>query len=289
MNAENHNININNYKNNDTVCYSYILLKGTVLTSYTSACNKKDQKVLRFKNGSQNVCSQFHKNKFKCLVDLKIGENRINISYCCYKTELTINFKPRKTEYCVVPVYIVCNNHEGDFQAPENEDNSIQSACERIYIGARLIQSLIAEKFYEKGLLRKTFQLESDLYPTEPKCRIFYSKLDFEKARKMSQGDLWDFFGRELMVSELKNENFKYLAFISCTKYRGEKFGPHVKTHDDIIGLTEAHVALGGGGLAIFGTACLYTWPKKLENVAQSFLNEDLVDKTRFMDDSCYR
>ncbi|GLV32490.1 uncharacterized protein CBL_00800 [Carabus blaptoides fortunei] len=59
--------------------------------------------------------------------------------------------------------------------------------------------------------------------------------------------------------------------------------------HDDIVGLTEAHAALGGGGLAIFGSACLHTWPRKLEDVSKCFQNETLVDKNQFMDDSCYR
>ena len=28
--------------------------------------------------------------------------------------------------------------------------------------------------------------------------------------------------------------------------------------------LTRGHIALGGGGLALFGTGCLWTWPTSL-------------------------
>lgn len=286
--SANHTVSINNYTNNETVTYSCILLKGTLLTSYSSTCNKlKNSLIIR--NSDRFFTVQLYFNKFKSLIELKLGENKILLSYCCHKIEFIINFKPRKTHFCVVPLYIICKNHEGYFQAPENEENSPENACKRISVGLKLIQSLIAEKFYENGFLRKTFQLENDLNPLEPNCRIFESNLDYKIARCMTQNDLWTYFGKEILESNLKSDSFKYIGFISCTNYRGDKFGTNIKNYSDILGITEAFVALGGGGLALFGSACLYTWAENLGNVFEYFLNDDSIDKTQFMDDSCYR
>lgn len=48
-------------------------------------------------------------------------------------------------------------------------------------------------------------------------------------------------------------------------------------------------MALGGGGLALFGTACLYTWPEDISQLVERFKNVIPVDRDNFMDDSCYR
>lgn len=291
MTAENHIITINNFINNANVCYSVILLKGEISTNINAKCPNNGTITFLTQNNNftfESLCP-LQNEKFKQLITLRLGSNSIKIKYCCTHIVININFKPSVTEYCVIPVYILCKNHDGKFQSPETEDNSVDSACERISVGTKLIQCLFAEKFYENGLSRKTFQIEMDLNPQAPKCRIFHSNLNVEEIRSMGQEELWSTFGRELMKSTFASDKFKYLAFISCTRYRGDKYNGNITMHDDIVGLTEAHAALGGGGLAIFGSACLHTWPRKLEDVTKCFQNETPVDKTQFMDDSCYR
>lgn len=34
--------------------------------------------------------------------------------------------------------------------------------------------------------------------------------------------------------------------------------------YDHVLSMTKGHIALGGGGLALFGSGCLYSWPEKL-------------------------
>lgn len=53
--------------------------------------------------------------------------------------------------------------------------------------------------------------------------------------------------------------------------------------------LTKGHVALGGGGLGLFGSGCLYTWSESLEQVQDYLLNSKKVDTKILMDDSAYR
>ena len=53
--------------------------------------------------------------------------------------------------------------------------------------------------------------------------------------------------------------------------------------------MTKGHVALGGGGLGLFGSGCLHTWPQNLDQVQERFLDTSPINKKLFMDDSAYR
>jgi hypothetical protein len=189
----------------------------------------------------------------------------------------------------VTPVYIICQGHDGLFQAPTNVDNTVPSACERIALGARLIQSLTAEKLYESKVGRKTFQLEYDLSQSGSECIVFHSRLPVEKARKMDPVELWKYFGCELMISHLGNKDRKFLALLSCTLYHLPENKESPKTHEDALSAVQAHVALGGGGLALFGSACLHTWPRHVNEIIPRFLDITRVDTRYFLDDSGYR
>lgn len=66
-------------------------------------------------------------------------------------------------------------------------------------------------------------------------------------------------------------------------------FSTEPSNYDRILSLTKGHAAIGGGGLALFGSACLYTWPDSLDNVQCKFQDQTSVDWKHFMDDSAYR
>lgn len=72
-------------------------------------------------------------------------------------------------------------------------------------------------------------------------------------------------------------------------RYCSEKYEKTLTSHNDLVNITEAYVALGGGGLALFGSASFYTWPTSVEEIDKKFQDQTLVDKTRFLDDSGYR
>ncbi|XP_066997735.2 uncharacterized protein [Anabrus simplex] len=289
-----HNIIISNIKNGETLCYSVVLVKGSVTRNEAAACRWPITKIhMRqyVSNDTKPIESEWpvFNSEFKCLASLSVGNNHILLEYCGTKTEFMVIHQPMKTNYHVLPVYIICSGHDGRFQAPAAEDNTVQSACERIALGAKLIQCLIAEKLHEAGFKKKTFQLEHDINPSAPECVVFHSHLSVDDARKMQPTELWEYFGRELMLSTLGNTSRKFLAFLSCTRYHLKSLDNMPITHEDIVSNTEAHVALGGGGLAVFGSACLHTWPTSIEDVVPRFLNQSKIDTRYFMDDSCYR
>jgi hypothetical protein len=277
-----HEIIIHNFKPNETVHYDLIIIKGAIRDKQKSTCreSRTDEKIY-LELDSTNLSFKLVDGKFKALVELKSLQNSITLKYCCSIITLDINYSPRATFFSVLPLYIICEGHDGKFQSPPNESNDVGNALRRITLGAKLLQSVVAEKLYEEKQGRKTFRLEDS-------CRVFRSSLNYLKARKMTQEELWTSLGREIVNSDLGHERIKFLSFLSCTKYCGENCEDNF-THDDIVKLTQAHVALGGGGLALFGTACLYTWPEKLSEVVEKFEDSTTVDRKKFMDDSCYR
>jgi hypothetical protein len=277
-----HEIIIHNFKPNETVHYDLIIIKGAIRDKQKSTCreSRTDEKIY-LELDSTNLSFKLVDGKFKALVELKSLQNSITLKYCCSIITLDINYSPRATFFSVLPLYIICEGHDGKFQSPPNESNDVGNALRRITLGAKLLQSVVAEKLYEEKQGRKTFRLEDS-------CRVFHSSLNYLKARKMTQEELWTSLGREIVNSDLGHERIKFLSFLSCTKYCGENCEDNF-THDDIVKLTQAHVALGGGGLALFGTACLYTWPEKLSEVVEKFEDSTTVDRKKFMDDSCYR
>ncbi|XP_050666563.1 uncharacterized protein LOC126966502 [Leptidea sinapis] len=292
MNETNKNdqnsIFITNFQHGETVNYSLILLKGNITFG---VCNNYDKlRCIVIYNGVKRESFwDIYNREFKIILELKLGENMIDLEYAgVHKNLFTLFYEPRKTNLRVTPVYIVCQGHDGCFQSPVEVENSIKSACSRIAIGSKLIQCVTAEKLYESGVGRKTFQLEHEVDHKNSECIVFSSSLNVNKARKMKQEELWTHFGRELMLSDLGSSERKFLAFISCTRFKGTDIDKPM-THDEILSYTEAYAALGGGGLALFGTACLYTWPKSTSDIIDAFLECSPVNTRRFMDDSGYR
>ncbi|XP_044754159.1 putative zinc metalloproteinase YIL108W [Coccinella septempunctata] len=272
-------ITIDNFSDGEIISYQLIILKGTI---HKDSNGKSDENNIFL----QHLDNQFFHNsqsyQFKFILSLREGPNNITIKYCCHEVQISLQYVPRILTYTVCPLYIICKGHDGRFQAPENQNNSKESACKRIMLISKMLQCVTAEKLYEKTLNRKTFVLEEE-------CQIFYSELCYLDAVKMEEKQLWEYFGREIMRSALGTARRKYLGFLSCTRYCSEKYDESFVSHSDLINITDAYVALGGGGLALFGSASLYTWPENMEDIVKCFEDQTPVDKTKFLDDSGYR
>lgn len=182
---------------------------------------------------------------FKALVRLVPGENNIRLRHGDEILSLTLVFTFPSFKYFVRPVYIMLKDDDGYFQGPAEEDCSVESALERIKLGAMLIQTFTAEKMREHGFGRLTFQLEVDAN-FQPICNVFHSRLTLEEAHSMSGNDLWTYFARELMtVSDFKDKELcKWYCFMSFTRYSPPP-GEAPRTHSEILKYTKGHTALG--------------------------------------------
>ena len=132
------------------------------------------------------------------------------------------------------------------------------------------------------------FSLESSEKTDEPVVHLHQSSLSREETYSLTQDQLWQTIGRELLSSSIGDRRVKYIAFLSTTRYLNPR---RIKpmTHSTTLQMTRGHVALGGGGLALFGTGCLWTWPSSVSAVTGSLCDSSPMDPTLYMDDSGYR
>lgn len=268
-----HEIIISNAIESEKLVCPLYLLKGSIRNPcrYTKI-------IISTHNAIQYSCS-FCENtgKFKALIgDLVNGQNHLTITYCSAVTTLNLTYEsPLNVNYTIKVLYIVCKGHDGCFQSPST-DNSIDNACARLTVGLKLIQSLFGDKLSEHGFGRKTFQLSSECVP-------FHSQLAVEEAQRMDENSLWNYFAREVIRADSFG-NRKFIGFIGCTEYRGITDDNY--THENFKLNTVANAALGGGDFALFGTGCLYTWPKSIANVIECFESTEPVDLNNYLDDS---
>ncbi|ELT86967.1 hypothetical protein CAPTEDRAFT_95709 [Capitella teleta] len=106
----------------------------------------------------------------------------------------------------------------------------------------------------------------------------------------MSGGDLWLHFAKELVSSKppKDREVCKWFAFMAFTRYQPPKnYVP--KSHSEILSNTKGHTALGGGGLALYGSGNMHTWAASLEEFVPRFTDNRKIDRKVLMDDSAYR
>ncbi|ETN64183.1 hypothetical protein AND_004063 [Anopheles darlingi] len=284
-----HNIEVTNVQESETFHHPIVLLKGSI----NNLCEgtelrinfdeQQDQHWPLPYSCSVDVGESFEKRyKFRLLLRLKEGQNDINLHYCKAERRFCFYYVPRCSPYTVVPLYLICKGHSGRYQSHvEDQENTATVACQKITLAIELLQCLYGEKLHEEGYGRKTFALGSTCVP-------FHSQLEWTQSVGMTEGELWEYFARELVQSKQYDmATVKVVAFLSSTHFEGITDGDY--SYGNIRAKTTGHAALGGGGLALFGTGCLYTWPTMLEHVGAAFSNPQLVDCANLLDDSNYR
>ncbi|XP_055909745.1 uncharacterized protein LOC129944389 [Eupeodes corollae] len=311
-----HVIELTNLTNNSVINHEFLLIKGKL----SKTCSPDKQIQLKSsRNGHHKLVSQESRvsvanGEFKILYRfqacgeatgaMKVTEEFI-VSYCSASIKFKCHYRPQENPYKIQPFYIICKGHDGSFNSTTAESSgrrvgggggsfgggggvgsgngsgSASEACAIIDLNMKLLQCLYAEKLNESGFGRRTFVLKS-------RCQIFKSNLDVEEALKLSQEELWNKFAYEIINSEHGNDpKVKFVAFIGCTKYEpitdGDFSYENIKRH------IKGNAALGGGGLALFGSGFFYSWPSKFEDIIDCFENNEKVDLERFADDSNYR
>ncbi|VDM33032.1 unnamed protein product [Hydatigera taeniaeformis] len=197
-----------------------------------------------------------------------------HVSYNCAITRVLVG----DTRPYVRCIYIVFKGHDGSFQAPPNISSDSGSACRRLGLAVRLLQTLTAETIF-----------------AETGCRLavwcIHSEMNFQEAQSLSAFRLWECLARELdTIFWEDRDRAKWLAVVSCTEYEsmtGSKPIPH--SHEEVIAMTKGYCALGTGGLALIGSGTLYTWPESAEDIGTCLSNTSKVNRREYLDDSGYR
>jgi len=174
---------------------SVFFIKGTV------SCHCCDKSLF---NGTLTVENEIDRSTtdfpvtegdFKCITRLNLGLNQFKLNYLSENhvsdKSVHVQRKPNSNRRLLKLVYIVPKGDNGRFQSVADVDNSATSACKRIIVGAKLIQTLIAERLYEQGHGRKTFNLFCD-DGAEPTCVVHHSRHTKSEFHTLSSEQIWN-------------------------------------------------------------------------------------------------
>ena len=263
-------IAVTNYKADEEIRYPVPLIRGTIddpqateiiVTNTSSTRDTHEMKGMAFKG------------QFKVMAELLPGENKLLLRSGKNEIPLTIRFKPQTTPYFVRAVYLTDKSGETAFESPL--ENDPQDYAGKLDTALKLMQTFTAERMNDLGFGRTTFNLELD---ANGKVIVHLHKGQMAAIDYYILKDLawYDKIYRELD----RPFPMKFAKNFAVAAY--SRFDPAT-------GKTKAHTALGGGGLGLFGSGNLYTWPTKLTDAQTAFMNAQRIDKTRTQDDSAFR
>ncbi|ELR20658.1 uncharacterized protein ACA1_054020 [Acanthamoeba castellanii str. Neff] len=171
------------------------------------------------------------------------------------------------------------------------DEEAVRTNVARLGLGALMLQAFCAQNLDEDGramdllpfpLGQATFGLEFDSTRPErnwPVVHVVRSRLTREEIYRLGNNwrdggqSAWGHFASELRGLPHRNNS------IDCVILGMTRYNPHA-------GKCDAHTALGGGPMALFGSGGLYSWPRTLDEVRRCWMDATAVDKTRCFDDS---
>lgn len=295
-----HQIEVEPLQEFDKVEHSLLLIKGRLQPSCVSSKQLKATLCLKLRNKTHEQLTQLSTSgEFKLLFDLKDSERNfdtskeeheqeedcvLQLSCCNAERRLCFTYQPRRSAYRVQPLYLLCRPNTNEPKKEEEEEQT-REHCTLIDLNLRLVQCIYAHKLNAAGYTNRTFTLNDA-------CRVFRSQLSCAAASNSSEDELWQHFASEILSSPDWGQqlHLKFVAFIGCTRYDGAKVvasGDY--SYANIRRNLHGHAALGGGGLALFGTGHFYAWPRHFTEIGDCIRSTERVDVARLPDESNYR
>jgi hypothetical protein len=255
-------VHIVNMADGETVRYPVVLLAGTA----------DGAKTITSKVAGRETTVPVQNGAFKVLARLEPGRNKVDLASEAGKASIKLNYKPSTSPYRVNVVFVVPADEEPTYDAATNGGKDYAS---RLATAALLMQTYTAESMNRMGFGRTTFNLElgKDGLPVVHTVRypIGGDQLRLRDGGRL-YGDLYDWIDRQFPTST--NKNLVLMGF--------SRFNPAT-------GQAEAHTALGGGGMGLFGNTAQWSWPVDLNDVYRAFSDAAPVDGTKLHDDSAGR
>jgi hypothetical protein len=263
-------IQITNYTNNTTIRHPVPLIRGTIADANATSVTVINTSSTR---PTRKIEGLAHNGKFKALAELVPGENKLLIKAGEDELPLTLNYKPQTNPYAVRVFFLTDKTGDTKYQTPV--ENDPQDYHGKLGTAMKLMQTFTAERMYDLGFGRITFNLEFD-----EAGRVIVRTLQADETadccRQMTGLKLWHYTDR-LIRRKYPNKYAKNLVIPAFTR-----FSPDTKK-------TYAHTALGAGQLALFGGANIFTWPNSLNEAKKAFSDATIIDTTKFFSDSVDR
>jgi len=263
-------IRITNYTTGTTIRHPVPLIRGTLADTKATSVTVINTSSSRTTREIEGLA---RKGSFKVLAELVPGTNKLIIRAGKDDLALTLNYKPQTNPYIVRVFYLTDKTSNTEYQSPV--ENDPQDCRDKLSTAMILMQTFTAERMYDLGFGRVTFNLELD---ENGKVKVHTLKADdqAEHYHKMTGLKLWSYTAR-LIRRKHPNRKAKNLVIPAFTR-----FDPNTNK-------TYAHTALGGGSLALFGGANLFTWPSSLADAQKTFMDTTTIDTTKFFSDSVGR
>jgi hypothetical protein len=261
---------LTNYQSNDEIRYPVPLIRGTLADSAATEITLINTSSSR---DTRQMKGLAYKGRFKVMTELLPGENKLLLRSGKNEIPLTLRYKPQTTSYFVRAIYLTDNTGETAYETPLDKDP--QDYAAKLDTALKLMQTFTAERMNDLGFGRTTFNLELD---ANGKVVVHLHKGALPAADYYAMKDLawYDKIYREL-DKPFPTKFAKNFAVAAYSRF------------DPATGKTRAHTALGGGGLGLFGSGNLYTWPTHLADAQPAFMDARRIDKKRTQDDSAFR
>jgi hypothetical protein len=267
--AAEQSLRIRNFENGETIRYPVALLLGTI--------EDKSETTVSIVNYWDDGCSSMagiaHRGRFKALVELQPGKNELALSVGKAKLSWTLNYRPQTNPYLVRMVYFTDKSGKTDFQTPIANDP--QDYRGKFDAALKIMQCFTAEAMNDNGYGRRTFNLETD-ENGRVITHVVQGDRSAEEYWDMDDGKMYELAAAAIgeQIPNPKAINLAVAAFTS--------FDPATKKN-------RAHTALGGGDLALFGGATIYTWPNSVSDVQRACMDATMTDVSQFASDSIDR
>ena len=259
-------IAVTNHEDHSTVRYPVVLLRGKV---------PENRETLQIRVGEKESQVVRHQDHFKALVELTKGENLIQLksSEPNEQIELHITYEPQTNPHYVRLVWLTDSSGNTDYATPD--DDTTQDYVSRMQTAATLMQTFTAEKMHDLGLPRKTFRLERD-EQGRPIVHTLKGDREADYYYSIDDRKWW----QEIYQWINKNHSDPMAKNMVLAAYTRK---------DPDTGELQAHTALGGGNLGLFGSASIFSWPTNIEDAVTIFQDDSAIDATRVHDDSAGR
>ncbi|MDP7287948.1 MAG: metallopeptidase [Phycisphaerae bacterium] len=258
-------VEVVNFVSGETVRFPVVLIYGRLADAELGAVSVS--------RGPSKWTGLAKDGRFKVLVELAPGANRLVISAGRTKARLLLNYKPQTNPHVVRVFYFVDKSGDTRFQTPL--ENDPQNWRGKLDTAMKLMQTFTAQRLGDLGLGRKTFNLELD-DKGRVKVHVLKGRHDASYYQKLTGGQLYSQAAAEIRKQSPKHRT-KNLVIPAFTRF------------DPKTSKVGAHTALGGGHLALFGGGDLFSWPDSIPQAQTAFMNATRVDPKEIFSDSIGR
>lgn len=265
-------IAVENYKYGETIRYTVPLIRGTLADKALTSVEVINESSKR--DTARMTCLAYD-GRFKALTELVPGVNHIVIRAGTGSKALDLTYQPQTSPLVVRMVYAVDSSGDTTYQTPRKDDPQDYSA--KLGTMMLMMQTFSAERMYDIGMGRKTFNLELD---DNGKVKVHVVKCDKTAQEVFTMGG-----GRDRLFSYLAGQVNKNLPSDKSRNviYAGfSRFNSETKKN-------MAYTALGGGNIAVFGGTNMYCYPSRLADIQKAFMDDTPIDTDHFSSDSAGR